>query len=49
MIPLPNRVQIAVASLSVGNTVYFGITSDWDSTKGLRHAAAGITDSIKEL
>ncbi len=49
VIPLPNRVQIAVASLSVGNTVYFGITSDWDSTKGLRHAAAGITDSIKEL
>ena len=49
VIPLPNRVQIAVAALSVGDEVYFGITSDWDSTSGLRHAAAGITSSIDEL
>lgn len=49
VIPLPNRVQIAVAVLSVGNELYFGITSDWDSTSGLRHAAAGIAATLDDL
>lgn len=49
VIPLPNRVQIAVAVLSLGDQVCFGITSDWDSTSGLRHAAAGIASSLDEL
>ena len=49
VIPLANRVQIAIAVLSVADEVYFGITSDWDSTSGLRHAASGITASIDEL
>jgi hypothetical protein len=49
VIPLPDRVQIAVAVLSLGDEVYFGITSDWDSTSGLRNAAAGITGAIDEL
>lgn len=49
VIPLPGGVQIAMAAMSLGDVVYFGITSDFDSTKGLRHAAAGVVDSIAEL
>jgi hypothetical protein len=49
VIPLPGRVQIAMAAMSLGDQVYFGITSDWDTTKGLRYAAAGVTDAIEEL
>ncbi len=49
VIPLPGGVQIAVAAMSLGDVVYFGITADFDSTKGLRHAAAGIVESIEEL
>ncbi len=49
VIPLPGGVQIAVAAMSLGNTVYYGITSDFDSTKGLHHVSAGITGAAKEL
>lgn len=49
VIPLPGGVQIAMAAMSLGEQVYFGITSDWDTTSGLRHAASGITQSIAEL
>lgn len=49
VIPLPGRVQIAMAAMSLRDVVYFGITGDFDSTKGLRHAAAGVVDSIAEL
>lgn len=49
VIPLPGGVQISMAAMSLGEVVYFGITSDFDSTKGLRHAAAGVVESIAEL
>jgi WS/DGAT/MGAT family acyltransferase len=49
VIPLPGRVQIAMAAMSLCDVVYFGITSDFDSTTGLRYAAAGVVDSITEL
>lgn len=49
VIPLPGGVQIAVAAMSLGDTVYFGITSDFDSTKGLHHVADGITGAVSEL
>lgn len=49
VIPLPGGVQIAMAAMSLGDEVYFGITSDWDTTKGLRHAVTGITQSVSEL
>lgn len=49
VIPLPGRVQIAMAAMSLKDVVYFGITSDFDSTTGLRYAAAGVVDSIDEL
>lgn len=49
VIPLPGRVQIAMAAMSLGDQVYFGITSDWDTTSGLRYAAAGVTETIAEL
>lgn len=49
VIPLPGGVQIAVAAMSLGDVVYFGITSDFDSTNGLRHAASGVVEAIEEL
>lgn len=49
VIPLPGGVQIALAAMSLGDTVSFGITSDWDSTKGLRHASKGLVTTIGEL
>lgn len=49
VIPLPGGVQIAMAAMSLGDVVYFGITSDYDSTNGLRHAASGVVDAIAEL
>lgn len=49
VIPLPGGVQIAVAAMSLRDVVYFGITGDFDSTKGLRHVSTGIVDSIAEL
>ena len=49
VIPLPGAVQLAVAAMSLGDTVYFGVTSDFDSTKGLRHVADGISNAVTEL
>ena len=49
VIPLPSGVRISMAALSLEDTVYFGITSDFDSTRGLRHAAAGIGLAVDEL
>ena len=49
VIPLPGRVQIAVAAMSLGDMVYFGITGDFDSVKGLHHIADGISNAVKEL
>ncbi len=49
VIPLPGGVRIAMAAMSLRDVVYFGITSDFDSTKGLRHAAAGLVAAIDEL
>lgn len=49
VIPLPGGVRIAMAAMSLGDVVYFGITSDFDSTKGLRYAAAGVVDAVAEL
>ncbi len=49
VIPLPGRVQIAVAALSLRDDVFFGITGDFDSIKGLRYASAGINVAIDEL
>ncbi len=49
VIPLPGGVQIAVAAMSLENTVYFGITSDFDSTKGLEHLSDGISRAVTEL
>lgn len=49
VIPLPASVRMAMAAMSLEGTVYFGITSDWDSTRGLRHAAAGVTAALDDL
>ncbi len=49
VIPLPSRVQIAVAALSLRDTVYFGVTSDFDSTTGIHHLAQGIGKAVEEL
>ncbi len=49
VVPLAGRVQIAMAAMSLEDTVYFGITSDYDSTKGLRHASAGVLNAVAEL
>jgi len=49
VIPLPARMRIAIAAMSLTDHVYFGITSDWDSTKGLRHAAAGVNNTLTDL
>lgn len=49
VIPLPSRMRIAIAAMSLSDHVYFGITSDWDSTKGLRHAAAGVNSTLTDL
>ncbi len=49
VIPLPGGVQISVAAMSLKDTVYFGITSDFDSTKGLHHVSDGIAEAAKEL
>jgi diacylglycerol O-acyltransferase len=49
VIPLPGGVQIAVAAMSLEDVVYFGITSDFDSTRGLRHASTGLIETIAAL
>ena len=49
VIPLATGVQISMAAMSLGDIVYFGITSDFDSTKGLRHASVGVVDAVAEL
>ncbi len=49
VIPLPGRVQIAIAAMSLRDTVYFGITADFDSVKGLGHVADGIANATAEL
>ncbi len=49
VIPLPAGVQIAVAAMSLGDTVYFGVTADFDSVNGLTHIADGIALAISEL
>lgn len=49
VIPLATGVQISMAAMSLGDIVYFGITSDFDSTKGLRHASTGLVDAVAEL
>jgi|GEM_PF-6453141 len=40
---------VQVLYVSLGEIVYFGITSDFDSTKGLRHASTGVVDAVAEL
>lgn len=49
VVPLATGVQISMAAMSLQGTVYFGITSDFDSTKGLRHASTGVIDAVAEL
>lgn len=49
VIPLPSGVRMSMAAMSLEDTVYFGITSDFDSTKGLRHASAGVVIAVDEL
>lgn len=49
VIPLAAGVQMSMAAMSLKDTVYFGITSDFDSTKGLRHASVGVVDTVAEL
>lgn len=49
VIPLATGVQISIAAMSLEDTVYFGITSDFDSTKGLRYASIGIVEAVAEL
>lgn len=49
VIPLPGRVQLSMAAMSLRDTVYFGITSDFDSTQGLHHASAGVVSAIGDL
>lgn len=49
VIPLATGVQISIAAMSLEDIVYFGITSDFDSTKGLRHASTGLVDAVAEL
>ncbi len=49
VIPLATGVQMSMAALSLKDTVYFGITSDFDSTKGLHHASEGVVATVEEL
>lgn len=49
VIPLPAGVQMAMAAMSLEDVVYFGITSDFDSTKGLRYASVGVVETVAEL
>ncbi len=49
VIPLPSGVRMSMAAMSLEDTVYFGITSDFDSTKGLRHASGGVVLAVEEL
>lgn len=49
VIPLANGVRMAMAAMSLEDTVYFGITADFDSTTGLRHASAGVSNTVGEL
>lgn len=49
VIPLPGRVQIAMAAMSLRDDVYFGITADYDTVQGLRHASAGVVAEVASL
>ena len=49
VIPLPSGVRMSMAAMSLEDVVYFGITSDFDSTRGLRHASDGVVASVSEL
>lgn len=49
VIPLPGGVQIAMAAMSLRDDVYFGITADYDTVQGLRHASAGVVAEVDAL
>lgn len=49
VVPLATGVRMAMAAMSLEDTVYFGITADFDSTKGLRHASTGVRKTVSEL
>lgn len=49
VIPLPGRVRIAFAAMSLGDEVQFGITGDWDTAADLEPAARGIEAAVVEL
>lgn len=49
VIPLPGGVQIAMAAMSLRDDVYFGITADYDTVQGLRHASAGVVAEVNAL
>lgn len=49
VIPLASGVPIAVAAISYGDDVSFGITGDYDSTPGIGTIATGIVASLHDL
>lgn len=49
VIPLPGRVRLAFAVLSLGDELQFGVTGDWDTTTDLEPATAGISNTVADL
>lgn len=49
VIPLPGRVRLAFAAMSLGDEVQFGVTGDWDTAEDLEPAARGIEAGVAEL
>ena len=49
VIPLPGRMRLAFAALSLGENVQFGITADWDTIDDVQPAADAIEQAVRDL
>lgn len=49
VIPLPGRMRMAFAALSLGDNVQFGITADWDTIDDVQPAADAIEQAVRDL
>ena len=49
VIPLAARVRLAVAVMSYGESLSFGVTGDWDTTPDLSLVTDGLRAAVLEL
>lgn len=49
VIPLIGGTRLSVAAISIGETVNFGITGDWDTTSHIEAFGVGLSNTINEL